>query len=254
MKRRTYGAATTAYVCGGSGAMLKRTTAGASGSESTVYIGGLYEVKSNGDVMKYYGALGQNLALKTIPAGGGGALSLTYTDHLGSNALVTTADGTILERRTYWPFGATRTASITGSPRTDLLYTGQREEAGDAAGLGLYNYKARFYSTVTGRFVSANVVMPSTQDPQSLNRFTYVRNNPRNRVDPRAVATFDSATPYGSMRGASVPVACRACRRRRSTLQLRLRARRGSFSAQTTTPRPLCLYGLSACGASPAPA
>ena len=56
----------------------------------------------------------------------------------------------------YWPYGATRSGAIT---QTDKLYTGQQQEAGDDA-MGLYNYKARFYSTVTGRFVSA--------DPKSI--------------------------------------------------------------------------------------
>jgi RHS repeat-associated protein len=48
---------------------------------------------------------------------------------------------------------------------TDKLYTGQQQEAGDPA-LGLYDYQARFYSTLLGRFVSANTV------GDGLNRYT----------------------------------------------------------------------------------
>jgi RHS repeat-associated protein len=62
--------------------------------------------------------------------------------------------------------------------QTDKLFTGQQQEPGDAA-LGLYNYKARFYSTTLGRFVSANVL---TDD--GLNRYAYVRNNPATFNDP----------------------------------------------------------------------
>lgn len=37
----------------------------------TVYVGGLYEKKSNGDVTKYYGALGRTIAIRTVPNGSG---------------------------------------------------------------------------------------------------------------------------------------------------------------------------------------
>ena len=45
--------------------------------------------------------------------------------------------------------------------------------------MGLYNYKARFYSTTTGRFVSADTLAVG-----DLNRYTYVRNNPLRYDDP----------------------------------------------------------------------
>ena len=50
-------------------------------------------------------------------------------------------------------------------------------EPGDA-GLGLHNYKARFYSTVLGRFVSADPI------GDGLNRFAYVGNRPTVATDP----------------------------------------------------------------------
>jgi len=106
-------------------------------------------------------------------------------DHLGSTVEALDAAGNTLpgSEIKYWPYGATRAASVNGTQRTDLLYTGQRQEPGDAA-LGLYNYKARFYSTTLGRFVSADPVVGSVGDPQSWNAYTYVRNNPLRLVDP----------------------------------------------------------------------
>jgi RHS repeat-associated protein len=80
--------------------------------------------------------------------------------------------------------------------QTDKLYTGQRQEAGDAA-LGLYNYKARFYSTTLGRFVSADPVVGSPSDPQSWNAYTYVRNNPLRLVDPTGMCIPDITCPSG---------------------------------------------------------
>jgi len=58
------------------------------------------------------------------------------------------------------------------------LFTGQQKEP-DGDPLGLYDYKARFYSTLTGRFVSAD---PLATD--GLNRYTYVRDNPLGGTDP----------------------------------------------------------------------
>src|SRR5581483_3004867 len=48
---------------------------------------------------------------------------------------------------------------------------------------GLYNYKARFYSTVLGRFVSADPTQP-TGSWVALNRFAYANNNLLRFVDP----------------------------------------------------------------------
>ena len=50
--------------------------------------------------------------------------------------------------------------------------------------LGLYNYGARFYSTVLGRFLSPDPLVVAPGDPQMLDRYAYVRNNPLRYVDP----------------------------------------------------------------------
>jgi len=104
-------------------------------------------------VTKYYTAFGRTLALAQTPAGGGAAtVSYPLLDHLGSTSALTDGSGAVAGTRAYWPYGAQRSAS--GLTQTDKLYTGQQREQGDPA-LGLYNYRARFYSTTLGRFVSA---------------------------------------------------------------------------------------------------
>ena len=71
---------------------------------------------------------------------------------------------------------------------TDKLFTGQREmrrpEPVEGAGLGIYHYQARFYSPKIGRFLSADTIVPSYANPQNLNRFSYVLNNPLRYTDP----------------------------------------------------------------------
>src|SRR6266487_1076010 len=63
---------------------------------------------------------------------------------------------------------------------TDKLFTGQRE----ITGLGIYDYGARFYSPKLGRFLSQDTIVPGYANPQNLNRFSYVRNNPLRYIDP----------------------------------------------------------------------
>ncbi|MCB8952717.1 MAG: RHS repeat-associated core domain-containing protein [Ardenticatenales bacterium] len=81
-------------------------------------------------------------------------------------------------RTRYLPFGAYRTAP--SQTYTDRGYTGQKHNDD----LGLIYYNARYYLPGVGRFVSADTLVPDPTSPQSYNRFSYVRNNPVNRIDP----------------------------------------------------------------------
>ncbi len=105
-------------------------------------------------------------------------LYYTLKDHLGSASVVTDASGNILGEQRYYPFGETRFA--TGSMYTDKLFTGQRE----MADLGIYHYNARFYSPYINRFLSADTIVPGYSNPQNLNRYSYVTNNPLRYTDP----------------------------------------------------------------------
>jgi len=69
--------------------------------------------------------------------------------------------------------------ATTGTIYTDKLFTGQRD-----TGLGIYDFHARFYSPKLGRFLSADSIVPNPYNPQDLNRFSYVRNNPLRYTDP----------------------------------------------------------------------
>ena len=90
------------------------------------------------------------------PAGGAmrvnGVLKFILSDQLGSTSVVTDSGGAELGRMGYYPFGKTRYSS--GSLSTDKLFTGQQQ----VVGIGLYNYKARFYDAALGRFISADTV------------------------------------------------------------------------------------------------
>ena len=111
------------------------------------------------------------------------------TDHLGSTRLVTDENGNTVSRHDFLPFGE----ELTTSNRTTALgygvmdnvmqrYTGKERDSES----GLDYFGARYYGSSMGRFMSPDPVFISAQrlmDPQSLNLYSYVRNNPLGLTD-----------------------------------------------------------------------
>jgi RHS repeat-associated protein len=168
----TVNSQTTQFIYDGDGNLVKKVKPDGS---KTIYVGGVYEVdKTSG------GAVTRTISYYPVA----GAMRINSTlyyvlkDHLGSASAVTDASGNTVGEQRYYPFGETRLS--TGSMFTDKLFTGQRE----MAGLGVYHFNARFYSPKLGRFLSADTIVPGYTNPQNLNRFSYVRNNPLRYIDP----------------------------------------------------------------------
>ena len=44
--------------------------------------------------------------------------------------------------------------------------------------IGLYYYDARWYNPKLARFIQADTIVPRPSNPQTLNRYSYVMNNP----------------------------------------------------------------------------
>ena len=117
------------------------------------------------------------------------------TDHLGSIDVVLDDQGKIVERADYLPFGSDRlritTGSPTGSPTsspTDYKFTGKEMDEET----GLMYYGARYYDPVIGRFISFDPLLLNEggkplesvlPNPQALNPYSYVTNNPIIMVD-----------------------------------------------------------------------
>ncbi len=121
---------TTTFVYDGDGRRVKKTDAGG----TTFYPSEHYEVKG-GVVTKYYYLGGQRVAMKV-----GSTVYWLHGDHLGSASPTTNSSGGIYAQQRYTPYGEVRWQS--GTLPTDLQFTGQRRETA----LGIYDYKARFYS------------------------------------------------------------------------------------------------------------
>jgi len=102
----------------------------------------------------------------------------TLGDHLGSTSITVDESGAVVAELRYKAWGETRYA--TGDTPTTWRYTGQRQEEG----LGLYYYRARWYDPILGRFAQADTIVPESGNPQGLDRYAYVANNPLKHIDP----------------------------------------------------------------------
>jgi RHS repeat-associated protein len=146
-------------------------------SWTAYYFGGAYEVRSDSTTIKYYSFAGQMVAMHD-----GNGLQYFLSDHLGSVVATTDSTGTLTSQQRYLPFGGVRpNVPSPDAPATDFGYTGQRNLD---SGIGLMDYKARFYSPYINRFVQPDTLIPGMFNPQNLNRFSYVRNNPIRYTDP----------------------------------------------------------------------
>lgn len=94
-------------------------------------------------------------------------------------------DGTqaVLNNYAYNAFGDIKT--INEMTPNDFLYAGEQYD--DETGL-IYLRK-RYYDPETGRFLSKDAFPGYVTDPQTVNPYPYVQNNPVNRIDPTGLFT-----------------------------------------------------------------
>ena len=189
--------------------------------------------------------MGRTIAIRQVPSGtGAGTLYYPVFDQLGTTIAMLDQSGTVVASQKYWPYGGTRAG---GAIPTDKHYTGQQQESGEPA-LGLYNYKARFYSTMLGRFVSVDPVISDTYDPQAWNGYSYVGNNPLGRTDRPANASAARRTATAATTAPEIRRRTTAGRRRASVC-VQLAARRtghsfaGRFGAVPVQPGAPVLRG-----------
>ncbi len=147
--------------------------------------------KSNGTLTSstvfVYDSAGQLMAEYTTPSPASEGRQYLTQDHLGSTRLVTKATGTdlVFSRHDFMPFGEelARGANGYGPSALAMKFTGKERDAES----GLDYFGARYMSAAQGRFTSPDPLYIEAKrllDPQSLNLYAYVRNNPLKFVDP----------------------------------------------------------------------
>ena len=173
----------TLYQYDGDGGRVERTFE----DRTTIYIGSSYEItidNTTGDVLKskknvFMGSsrvceVEQNFGIDEIHA------YFVHADHIGSSNILTDESGSRVSLFEYKPFGSVAYAAEDNSYDTDKRFTGKTYD--DSS--GLHYYGARYYDSELGRFITADTVVPYVFDPQSFNRYSYVRNNPLVFTDP----------------------------------------------------------------------
>lgn len=165
------------------------------GVTDTVYgPGGLYEhVTTDGEVThrNYLVAEGRRVAVQTRSAGALPKTVYLLEDQLGSVDGFSSANGELLSRNSYQPFGAHRSGDWQESAPTptewqQIQETTPRGYTGHEHlnNLGVIHMNGRIYDPVLGRFLSPDPVVQAPRDTQAFNRYAYVRNNPLRYVDP----------------------------------------------------------------------
>ncbi len=178
----TLGGVTTTYTYDGDGRRVQKATGGA----TTTYV---YDAA--GDLAAEY---------STAPPAPPCTTCYLTEDHLGSTRMMTDASGALKSLHDYVPFGEEIQAGVGGRSSTyyppgslainDTVaqkFTGKERDAET----GLDYFGARYFGSPQGRFTIPDwsakeepVPYAKLEDPQSLNLYAYVKNNPLRFADP----------------------------------------------------------------------
>ncbi len=171
-------AAGVAYTYDGLGYRVKK-------SSSTEYWGAgpMLESDGNGNLQReFIFANSRRIARRDISTG---AVHYFIDDHLGSTSDLVSSTGTVENRYEFAPYGGEWDYSTTVSNQ-NYKFTGKERDSET----GLDNFGARYYSSSMGRFMTpdwhdepAAVPYASFGDPQTLNLYGYVENQPLNKAD-----------------------------------------------------------------------
>ncbi|PJC64245.1 MAG: hypothetical protein CO021_05220 [Deltaproteobacteria bacterium CG_4_9_14_0_2_um_filter_42_21] len=96
-----------------------------------------------------------------------------------------TKKGDLVQRIEYTPFGQERfvlNAALEENPK----FTGQTHDIDT----DLYYYNARYYDPSLGRFFQADSIISNVFQPQTINPYSYVLNNPLKYIDPSGHAIY----------------------------------------------------------------
>jgi RHS repeat-associated protein len=150
---------------------VRKTTA----SGVTRYPFSTYEIDPTGTITKFIFVGTERIAAKKSS---GTTLSY-HNDHLGSVNVVTDGSGAKVQLVEYEPWGMVSRLEGTADPTR--RFNGREL---DDPEIGLLYYGGRYYSAALRRFISPDRLVENPGNPQSLNRYSYVENDPVNHTDP----------------------------------------------------------------------
>ncbi|CAM2066647.1 RHS repeat protein [Sulfidibacter corallicola] len=110
----------------------------------------------------------------------GNAVSHYHFDATGSTIALTDAAGAVTDAYAYAPYG--RVVARQGASTQPFTFVGEKGVRRE--GEHLYHMRARFYDSVTARFLSRDPAPPDLQRPITLNPYQYAFDNPISHIDP----------------------------------------------------------------------
>jgi RHS repeat-associated protein len=140
----------------------------------TRYFGPRLELDPNGNLIKRYFA-GNRVVAERSNQG----VIYPIEDGGRNVRIITDANGTITQTNEYTAFGKVMPQGSSSYNRTFAAAVTDSEPD-----LGFVLMGARTYDPMVGQFLSADSIIPSLARPQSLNRYSYVENDPINYNDP----------------------------------------------------------------------
>jgi len=116
--------------------------------------------------------------------------STTYhhSDHL-SVRVSTGTTGAVVGQQGHYPYGE---VWYTANTTTKFIFTGYERDSESGTQNGNDYALGRYYRVAFGRFCSADPVSGDPGDPQTWNRYVYVRDNPVNLTDPSGLSWLSS--------------------------------------------------------------
>jgi RHS repeat-associated protein len=210
------GSGTSTYLYDADGRRIRKTTP-MGGTVDFLYDLGAHEITqitsagswTRGEV--YAG--GRHLA--TYSGGTGGTTEFNFSDWLGTERARSMAGATTAcETITSLPFGDALTTTGSCGDASPMHFTGKQRDSET----GLDNFGARYDSSQYGRFMTPDWSSVPTQIPfadisypQSLNMYSYARNNPLARPDVDGHQTVCDPDTYSKDKDGNIVVHAGAC-------------------------------------------
>ncbi|PWG77981.1 hypothetical protein DDR33_24635 [Pararcticibacter amylolyticus] len=160
---------TITYLYDASGRKLRKEATGGNRD----YIGGI-EYGNDGQIEFIQTEEG-----RAVKSGENYSYEYMLKDHLGNTRAVVKQDGSIIQLSDYYAFGMEMNHNgMTPSPDNRYKYNGK--ELQTELGMNQYDYGARFYDPVIGRW---NVIDRFSEKYHSLSTYQYGANNPIKNID-----------------------------------------------------------------------
>ena len=180
-----YGVGNSRYQRIDSGPTLQRTT---------LYLGSVERI-TEGSSTYYKRYLGGVAIATYYPSTDTQNIAYLLKDHIGSIHTVLDEDAAITARMHFGAFGERQDmnwqSAFTGyqyalNAITTRGFTGHEQ----VDSMGIVHMNGRIYDPKLGRFLQADPFVQSPKNSQSLNRYTYVLNNPLSYIDPSGYFSF----------------------------------------------------------------